>query len=63
MPHKKGRRGQKKIKVREPGGVHYPARTVKCTANVAPRCKVWINENTMPAPGICKRCWQKMHSK
>lgn len=62
MPHKKGRGGQKKIRVRETDGKVYPARMVLCEARTAPKCKGWVNANTMPAPGICRRCWQKMNS-
>ncbi|MHA2140030.1 MAG: hypothetical protein ACXADC_11225 [Candidatus Thorarchaeota archaeon] len=62
MPHKKGRRGQKKTRVREVGGLRYPRKMERCTVREAPNCKGWVNSNTMPAPGICKRCWQSINS-
>jgi hypothetical protein len=63
LPHKKGRGGQKKIKVRDLGSKIYPHRMGRCTANLTTKCKGWVNVNTMPALGICKRCWQVMNSR
>ncbi|MBY8999039.1 MAG: hypothetical protein KGD60_15035 [Candidatus Thorarchaeota archaeon] len=63
MPHKKGRGGQKKIKVRDMGSKIYPHRMDRCTVNIAIKCKGWVNANTMPTPGICKRCWQVMNAR
>ncbi|MFW9846737.1 MAG: hypothetical protein ACFFD6_08315 [Candidatus Thorarchaeota archaeon] len=63
MPHKKGRRGQKKTRTREVSGLRYPRKMERCTVAVAPNCKGWANGNTMPAPGICKRCWQTINAK
>ncbi|MHA2193666.1 MAG: hypothetical protein ACXAAR_09590 [Candidatus Thorarchaeota archaeon] len=49
MPHKKGRRGQKKTRVREVGSLRYPHKMERCTVRVAPKCKGWANGNTMAA--------------
>jgi hypothetical protein len=62
LPHKKGRGGRKKVKIREIEGKRYPHKMERCTTNIAPNCKIWVNINTMPVLGICKRCWQKLNS-